>query len=442
MSPLPADGFPEAAVRHRARSGPAAAFPAVDSYGKALFGATPPAHPPTDPLDDLRLVPPVFMPARQDKLIELGREPSYRDVDLDTVIGGFRSPLPVYVSAFGSTQVAGGDLGGAISRQAGRLGVPMVIGENVVPVSGYGRLETDAQRSMLARISAYSDVVPDTLGGVVVQQSTEDADAEVWNLVYSDPVATSLLDTGRLAFELKTGQGAKPGLGGLTVLSAVDALRLADRYEIDPLFGEGDTDGAGPRLRASVPGTFTEEILRQQIRLMRNNFPRARVWVKLHPGRDVQRAATVAWAAGADAVTVDGAEGGSGWAPLAFLDHVGLPLAECLRRIGRPTGCLLASGRVWEGARTAKCLALGARAVGLGRAALLAADEDTDEGLIRLIACLSFELRLLISAVGKYEAGALDIDDLWSPGPYDLSAHDRPHDHPHTPHLQLERASA
>jgi len=438
MSPLPADGFPEAAVRHRARSGPAAAFPAVDSYGKALFGGTPPAGPATDPLDDLRLVPPIFMPTRAEKLIELGREPSYRDVNLDTVIGGFHSPLPAYVSAFGSTQVAGGDLGRAISRQAGRLGVPMVIGENVVPVSGYGRLDADAERSMLARISAYADVVPDTLGGVVVQQSTEDADAEVWNLVYSDPVATSLLDTGRLAFELKTGQGAKPGLGGLTVLSAADADRLADRYEIDPVFGGED----GARLRASVPGTFTEEILRQQIRLMRNNYPRARVWVKLHPGRDVRRAATVAWAAGADAVTVDGAEGGSGWAPLAFLDHVGLPLAECLRRIGRPTGCLLASGRVWEGARAAKCLALGARAVGLGRAALLAADEDPDQGLIRLIACLSFELRLLLSAVGTYEAGALDTEDLWTPGPYDLSAHDRPNDHPHTPHLQLERASA
>ncbi|HEY5979697.1 MAG TPA: glutamate synthase-related protein [Microlunatus sp.] len=439
MSPLPADGFPEAAVRHRARSGPAAAFPAVDSYGKALFGGTPPeSRAAADPLDDLRLVPPVFMPARVAKMIELGREPSYRDVDLDTAIGGFRSPVPAYVSAFGSTQVAGGDLGRAISRQAGQLGVPMVIGENVVPVSGYGRLDPDAERSMLARISAYADAVPDSLGGVVVQQSTEDADAEVWNLVYSDPVATTLLETGRLAFELKTGQGAKPGLGGLTVLSATDAHRLADRYEIDPVFGGAD----GARLRASVPGTFTEEILSQQIRLMRNNYPRARVWVKLHPGRDVQRAATLAWAAGADAVTVDGAEGGSGWAPLAFLDHVGLPLAECLRRIGRPTGCLLASGRIAEGARAAKVLALGARAVGLGRAALLAADEDPDQGLIRLIDCLAFELRLLISAVGKYEPGALDADDLWTAGPYDLSSHDTPERHPLTPHLQLERASA
>jgi hypothetical protein len=369
-------------------------------------------------------VPPVFVPRRLDKLLELGREPSYRDVDLTTGLGGFRSPLPAYVSAFGSTRVAGGDLGRAVSIQAGRLGIPMVIGENVVPVNGYGRAGEDRQRTMLGRISAYVDAVPDGRGGVVVQQSTEDADAEVWNLVYSDPVATTLLDTGRLAFELKTGQGAKPGLGGLTVLSAADAGRLADQYTIDPVFGptddltsgggDGLVEGGARRLRASVPGTYTEEILRQQIRLMRNNFPRARIWVKLHPGRDVHRAAAVAWAAGADAVTVDGAEGGSGWAPLAFLDHVGLPLAECLRRIGRPHGDLLASGRIWEGVRAAKCLALGARAVGLGRAALLAADEDPAEGLIRLVDCLALELRLLISAMGKYAPSDLDSEDVWS----------------------------
>jgi hypothetical protein len=312
----------------------------------------------------------------------------------------------------------------------------MVIGENVVPVNGYGRAEQDRQHSMLGRISAYADAARDGLGGVVVQQSTEDADAEVWNLVYSDPVATSLLDTGRLAFELKTGQGAKPGLGGLTVLSAADAAGLADRYQIDPLFGGADAEA--PRLRASVPGTFTEEILRQQIRLMRNNYPRARVWVKLHPGRDVHAAAAVAWAAGADAVTVDGAEGGSGWAPLAFLDHVGLPLAECLHRIGRPAGCLLASGRIWEGTRAAKCLALGAHAVGLGRAALLAADEDPEHGLVRLVDCLALELRMLISALGKYEADALDTADLWDAGDR-WTAH--PLDHPHPIHHLHERAA-
>ncbi|MFG3052677.1 glutamate synthase-related protein [Kitasatospora sp. NPDC048239] len=420
MSDLVAPDFPEEEVRLRARTGPAAAFPPAGEYGRVLFGAGRPdgtADRP-DALDALRLVPPVFMPQRLARLIDLGREPDYRDVELATDIGGFRSALPVYVSALGSTRAAGGDLGLALSRQAGALGVPMVIGENVVPVNGYGRLGEDADRALLGRLRAYTDGLADGLadggadglGGVAVQQSTEDADAEVWNLVYSDPAALPLLESGRLAFELKVGQGAKPGLGGMTVLDAEAAARIGDRYGLDPVFGEGRV------LRSGTPGTFTAEILRQQVRLMRNNFPRARVWVKLHPGRDVAQAARVAAEAGADAVTVDGAEGGTGWAPGAFPRHVGLPLAECLRRLADdPPPCLLVSGRIWEGSRAVKSLALGARAVGLGRAALLAAAEDRDAGLTRFTRCLALELRLLISALGKYTPQALDRDDVWSP---------------------------
>ena len=167
-------------------------------------------------------------------------------------------------------------------------------------------------------------------------------------------------------------------------------------------------------LRCSSPGTFTGEILSQQIRLMRNNYPRARIWVKLPPARDVAAAAGAAWSAGADAVTVDGAEGGTGWAPSAFLQHVGLPLAECLRRIGEHSSCLLASGRIWDGVRAAKCLALGADAVGLGRAALLAVDTDAEYGLANLVECLALELRMLVSALGKYAVGELAAEDLWA----------------------------
>jgi hypothetical protein len=368
---------------------------------------------PADPLDRIRLVPPVFVPQRLAKLVELAREPGYRDVELETVMGGFRSTRPLYLSAFGSTEAASVDLGLAASAQAARLGVPMVVGENVMPVNGYGRIEESAERSLLGRISAYVKEVPDSFGGVAVQQSTEDADAEVWNLVYSDPNVQSLLESGRLAFELKVGQGAKPGLGGMTLLDRAAAARLGDAYAMDSVFGGGEDD---PVLRSSSPGTFTDEILRQQIRLMRNNYPRARIWVKLPPARDVREAAMVAWDAGADAVTVDGAEAGSGWAPLSFLDQVGLPLGECLRRIGEPGGCLLASGRMWEGTRVAKCLALGAAAAGLGRAALVAVDTDPEHGLVRLVECLSLELQLLASALGKYLIGALSPEDLWTAG--------------------------
>jgi hypothetical protein len=352
----------------------------------------------------------VFVPRRLEQLIELAREPTYRDVRLETAVGNFRSTRPLYLSAFGSTEAVSVDLGLVVSRQAGQLGIPMVVGENVMPVKGYGRVDEPAERSMLGRIRTYAAQLPDGFGGVVIQQSTEDADAEVWNLVYSDPNVQSLLESGRLAFELKVGQGAKPGLGGMTVIDRATADRLANAFPMDRVFGAGDAV-----LRCSSPGTFTDEILRQQVRLMRNNFPRAGVWVKLPPARDVRAAALVAWEAGADAVTVDGAEAGTGWAPMAFLQHVGLPLGECLRRIGPHPSCLLVSGRMWEGARVAKCLALGADAAGLGRAALIAADTDPDRGLVKLVDCLSLELQMLTSALGKYHVSALAPEDLWSP---------------------------
>jgi hypothetical protein len=412
---LRAAGFPEAAVRDRALRGPAGAFPEPREYGAALFGSGPAgslaAVP--DALDELRLVPPVFMPRRLERLIELGREPVYQDVALEASVGGFRSALPLYLSAFGSTQAASVDLGTAAARQAGRLGIPMVIGENVMPVNGYGRIDgEDAEYSLLTRIKSYAACAADGYGGVVVQQSTEDADAEVWNIVYSDPGTAPLLESGRLAFELKVGQGAKPGLGGMTLVDRAAAARLAEAYSMQEVFGPL----SDKVLRCSSPGTFTEEILRQQIRLMRNNYPRARVWVKLTPARDVREAAQVAWNAGADAVTVDGAEGGSGWAPVAFLQHVGLPLGECLRRLSgvEHPADLLVSGRIWEGARAAKCLALGAGAVGLGRAALLAVDTDPEQGLVNLAECLAMELRMLTSAMGKYDVGELSPEDVWS----------------------------
>ncbi|MCR6485763.1 glutamate synthase-related protein [Amycolatopsis sp. OK19-0408] len=408
MTGLRAAGFPEAAVRERARSGAAAVFPAEEEYGRGLFGAVADRSG-ADALDALRLVPPVFVPERLEKLIDLGREPGHEDVALDTDIGGFSAALPLYVSAFGSTR-AGSSLAIALSAQAGALGIPLVIGENVVPTDG-SRSEKDGARGLIARLLAYAESSSGTSGGVAVQQSTEDADAEVWNLVYSAPEAQPLLASGRLAFELKVGQGAKPGLGGMAIVDAAAETVAAGRYRSADVLRDGRRV-----LRCATAGTFTEEILRQQVRFMRNNYPRARVWVKLPPGRDVGAASAIAWAAGADVVTVDGAEGGTGWAPKAALEHAGLPLAECLERIDPGESCLLVSGRMWEGARVVKALALGARAAGLGRAALLAVDEDPAAGLTRLVACLRLELQLLVSALGKYSARALRVEDVWRPG--------------------------
>jgi hypothetical protein len=119
MRTLHADAFPESVVRTRALTGPAGAFPRVEEYGRAVFG-TDPVHTAAtgDALERLRLVPPVFMPQRLEKLIDLAREPVHGDVDLETTVGGFRSPLPIYLSALGSTRAASVNLGLAAARQA------------------------------------------------------------------------------------------------------------------------------------------------------------------------------------------------------------------------------------------------------------------------------------------------------------------------------------
>ncbi|MFH9643329.1 glutamate synthase-related protein [Streptomyces albidoflavus] len=399
MTGLTALGFPLDAVRHRAVHGTAAIFPDPRSYGSAVYGQS---RSEADALDRMRLVPPVLMPRRLDKLVELGREPTYRDVDLATDVGGFRSAAPVYVSALGSSSVAE-PVALELSRQAGAFGIPLVIGENLTARGRYERL--------MSRIETYTAACPEGLGGVVVQQSTEDADSELWNRLYSDPLVSTLLARGRLGFELKVGQGAKPGLGGMTLLSVADRAELEGRFLLEEV-------AADLLLRSATPGTFTEAILRGQIRMMRNNFPRARTWVKFPPGRDVAVAARLAWECGADAVTVDGAEAGTGWALSAFLDHVGLPLAECLARTRPGEDCLLASGRMWQGHRAVKSLALGARAVGIGRAAVAAVDAAPEDGLTSLLDCLGLEMRMLISALGKYRPGQLDRDDIWMREPY------------------------
>lgn len=55
MTGLRTRGFPERAVRERARLGAAAAFPADAHYGHTLFGAEATAD--ADQLDQLRITP-------------------------------------------------------------------------------------------------------------------------------------------------------------------------------------------------------------------------------------------------------------------------------------------------------------------------------------------------------------------------------------------------
>lgn len=397
----------------RARLGRRAVYPFRDEepFGRALLGGTPRQA----TLDRLVVAPPLFTPLRLKKMTELGREPLYADVDTATELGGFETTLPLTVAAMGSTDVANRH-GPAVAEGAARQGLVLGLGENIATLRGYRERRDPDQPCLMDRAGAYLDALPeDGPGGLVFQQSVEDAEDELWNRLYSDPDVAPHLEEGRIAFEVKAGQGAKPGLGGAVRMAPDEAGGLAGTYHFDEDPRTTDRDQVE---RHSAPGTYTEEILGNMLRLMRNNYPRARIWLKVAPYRDLVGVVEVAAEAGVDCITVDGAEAGTAMAPTATLEDSGLPTLACLARLrqggvlDREGPTVLVSGGIRTGPDVLKCRALGVDGCAAGRAFVEAAREDGADGVARLIASLRTEVAMLTSSLGKYDVDALDPQDV------------------------------
>lgn len=409
----------------KAREGREALFPfdSARAFGEQSVGAHDVSVPTYPGLETLHLVPPLFAPLRYERMRELGREPIHTDVDTRMRMGRFLASMPVAVGALGSTALASRH-SVDICRAAGAAGIVLTIGENVVSMRGYDKRIDAEHPSIKDRIRAYFDGVAARCGGIahlegaegglLVQQSVEDADAELWNQIHSDPELTPFLDAGLIGFEIKAGQGAKPGLGGEVRVDRGTAQRVRDRFAFpeDP----HKTEHAHYD-RHAAPGTFSERILDAQIRLVRNNFPKASVWLKLGGYRDLAQVLQVAERAGVDAVTIDGHAGGTGMAPSVALAHLGIPtltalgIAAAHRRSGSALTMLVAGGLV-DGADATKAVAAGASGIIMGRAFLAAAEADGESGVTRLLAVLREEVQLLASAVGKYHLEDLSAEDL------------------------------
>jgi glutamate synthase domain-containing protein 2 len=107
--------------------------------------------------------------------------------------------------------------------------------------------------------------------------------------------------------------------------------------------------------------------------------------------------------AGADVVVVDGMQGGTAATQEVFIEHVGQPTLACIRpavQALQDLGMhrkvqLIVSGGIRSGADVAKALALGADAVSIGTAALVALG-DNDPALEQ-------EYRKLGTRAGSYD---------------------------------------
>jgi len=411
------EDYPIDEIGMRALRGRDAVYPfgALMSYGSAFLGSSiheRRGYPRFKTLDDVVLMPPAFTPKRLEKMSELLREPTFMDVELKCVLGGFETSMPVVVGSMGSTYMAS-KLSLRIARAAAKEGLIFGIGENVATVRGYMRRLTRGHPSFKERLMAYLTNV-DKQGGVIIQQSVEDAYDELWNKVYSDKDVEPYLSEGLVGFEIKIGQGAKPGLGGVIKVPREEVLRLRAKYHVDE-----DIDGKYVT-RYSVPGTFTEEILRGAIRFMKTAYPRVRIWIKLGPFRDVSSVISIAQEEGVHAVVIDGKEGGTGMAPSIAMKHLGYPTLAALGKIrkARERGIgdlsLILAGRLYDGSHVVKSLALGASGVYMARPFLISALVKGESGVRNYVDALRTEVRMLISALGKYNIKELCEDDVAS----------------------------
>ncbi len=163
--------------------------------------------------------------------------------------------------------------------------------------------------------------------------------------------------------ELKLSQGAKPGHGGVLPKAKVSAEISAARGV--PM---GQDCVSPPRHSAfTTPVEMLQFIA--QLRELSGGKP---VGIKLcvgHPGEWFAIVkAMLHTGMTPDFVVVDGAEGGTGAAPIEFADHVGMPLRDGLRLVHNTlVGAGLrerirvgASGKVVSAFHIARCLALGA----------------------------------------------------------------------------------
>jgi len=174
------------------------------------------------------------------------------------------------------------------------------------------------------------------------------------------------------AVEIKIGQGAKPGIGGHLPGEKVSA-EVSETRMIP-----AGSDALSPAPQHDI---YSIEDLRQLIYALKEATSYEKpVSVKIAAVHNVAAIASGIVRAGADIIYLDGFRGGTGAAPTMIRDHLGIPIEIALAVVDqqlrdegiRNQVSIIAAGGIRSSADAAKAIALGADAVGLGTAALLA----------------------------------------------------------------------
>jgi glutamate synthase domain-containing protein 2 len=196
------------------------------------------------------------------------------------------------------------------------------------------------------------------------------------------------------AIEIVIGQGAKPGGGGM-LLGQKITERVATMRNLPA--------GVDQRSACRHPDWTGPDDLEIKIEELREITDWQKpIYVKVGASRPYYDVA-LAVKAGADVVVVDGMQGGTAATQDVFIENVGLPTLAAIRpavRALQELGMhrkvqLIVSGGIRNGADVAKALALGADAVSIGTAALIALGDNSP--------ALEDEYRKLGTTAGAYD---------------------------------------
>ncbi|MBM4463637.1 MAG: FMN-binding glutamate synthase family protein [Chloroflexi bacterium] len=179
------------------------------------------------------------------------------------------------------------------------------------------------------------------------------------------------LDAARVV-EIKIGQGAKPGIGGHLPGEKVSAAVSMTR-----MIPQG-TDALSPAPQHDI---YSIEDLAQLIYALKEATNYAKpISVKIAAVHNSAAIASGMIRAGADIIVLDGLRGATGAAPKVIRDNVGIPIEMALASVDarlrqegiRSQASIVVSGGIRNSGDVAKAIALGADAVYIGTAALVA----------------------------------------------------------------------
>lgn len=174
------------------------------------------------------------------------------------------------------------------------------------------------------------------------------------------------------AVEIKMGQGAKPGIGG-----HLPGEKIREDVSQTRMIPMG-TDAISPAPHHDI---YSIEDLRQLVFSLKEatNYTKP-VIVKIAAVHNVAAIASGIARSGADIIAIDGFRGGTGAAPTRIRDNVGIPIELALAAVDsrlreegiRNNVSVVVGGSVRCSADVVKAIALGADAVYIGTAAVMA----------------------------------------------------------------------